>query len=142
MTSKRTVAIPLMAFMLMGLPAVSRAGDAARGRALYLRYCASCHGVKGDGRGPVAAALKTSPSDLRLLSHRYGTPLPEDQIAGFIDGRADVVAHGPRDMPVWGERVWQYPEGKGPPSHVTSRIADLVAYLQSIQERRHHASLR
>lgn len=109
---------------------------------MYLRDCASCHGVKGDGQGPVAAELKTPPTDLRLLSLRYGTPLPEDQIARFIDGRADIAAHGPRDMPVWGEQVWKYSEGKGPSSQVTSRVADLVAYLQSIQERQHHASLR
>jgi len=109
---------------------------------LYLRNCASCHGIKGDGQGPVAAQLKTPPTDLRLLSLRYGNPLPEDQIARFIDGRADIVAHGPREMPVWGEQVWKYPEGTEPSSQVTSRVADLVAYLQSIQEWEHRASLR
>ncbi len=121
---------------------VAQAGDVKRGRALYLRYCASCHGVKGDGHGPVAPALKTPPADLRLLSARYGNPLPEDQIASFIDGRADIVAHGPREMPAWGEEVWQNREGKGPETQVTRRIADLVAYLQSIQTPQHHASIK
>ena len=37
-------------------------------------------------------------------------------------------------MPVWGEEVWKYPKGEGLSSQVTSRIAVLVAYLQSIQE--------
>lgn len=122
--------------------AVASASDVSQGRSLYLRYCASCHGVKGDGRGPVAPALKTPPSDLRLLSHRYGSPLPEDQIASFIDGRADVVAHGPREMPVWGEQVWQYPEGTRHETQVTPKIANLVAYLQSIQTPQHHASIK
>lgn len=128
--------------LLIFTSAVASAGDVSQGRSLYLRYCASCHGIKGDGHGPVAPALKTPPSDLRLLSHRYGNPLPEDQIAGFIDGRADVVAHGPREMPVWGEQVWQYPEGKGHETQVTPKVANVVAYLQSIQMSEHHASIK
>ena len=140
MKFNRTLVLLLLGFLFGA--SIAGAGDVARGRVLYLRNCASCHGIKGDGRGPVAVALKTPPADLRVLSHQYGNPLPEDQIASFIDGRADVAAHGPRDMLVWGEQVWEYPEGKGPSSQVTSRIADLVAYLQSIQELQLHASLR
>lgn len=136
----RTFVVPLLGFLFVA--SIAAADDLERGRILYLRNCASCHGVKADGHGPVAAALKTLPSDLRLLWHRYGNPLPEDQIASFIDGRADIVAHGPRDMPVWGEQVWKYRPGKGPASQVTSRVADLVAYLQSIQRLRRHASIR
>ena len=140
MKLNRTLLLLLSGFLLAASTAA--AGDVARGRVLYLRNCASCHGVKGDGQGPIAAQLQTPPADLRLLSLRYGNPLPEGQIARFIDGRADIVAHGPRDMPVWGEQVWKYPESKGPSSQVTSRVADLVAYLQSIQELQHQASLR
>jgi hypothetical protein len=75
---------------------------------------------------------------LRLVSDRYGNPLPEDQIARFIDGRADVKAHGPRDMPVWGERF--YLETQGSEREVKHRIAKLVAYLQSIQTPNRQAS--
>ncbi len=125
---------------IMLVASTAGADDVTRGRALYLRNCASCHGVNGDGRGPVAPALKTPPADLRLLSRRYGDPLPVDEIARFIDGRADIAAHGPRDMPVWGDQVWQYSHGKGPSSQVTSAVADLVAYLESIQELTHHVS--
>lgn len=81
--------IPLFGLLLAGTTAIAADDDMAQGRALYLRYCASCHGIKGDGYGPVAPALKTAPADLRLLSHRYGNPLPEDEIARFIDGRAE-----------------------------------------------------
>jgi len=55
--------------------------------------------------------------------HRTGYPLPEDQIARFIDGRADVKAHGPRDMPVWGKRFYAEDGSK---SLVKDRIAKLV----------------
>jgi mono/diheme cytochrome c family protein len=132
--------IALLGLVLLGAASISRADEVTEGRALYLRNCASCHGVKADGNGPVARALTTKVSDLRFLSARYGNPLPEDQIARFIDGRADVIAHGPRDMPVWGDKVWQYPEGKGNELQVTPRVAALIAYLQSIQKIARNAS--
>jgi hypothetical protein len=79
----------------------------------------------------MARALTTPPANLRHLSERYGNPLPGDQIARFIDGRADVKAHGARDMPVWGRRF--YSEGQGSERQVKDLIVKLVAYLQSIQ---------
>jgi mono/diheme cytochrome c family protein len=105
----------------------------ARGWALYLDHCAVCHGRSGDGRGPMAKILSTPPDNLRLLSERYGNPLPTDQIATFIDGRAEVRGHGPRDMPVWGSSAWQKEPSQGEAGQVTEAIADLVAFLQSIQ---------
>lgn len=132
--------IPLLGLVLLGAASISSADEVTEGRTLYLRNCAACHGVKGDGNGPAAPALTTKASDLRFLSARYGNPLPQDQIARFIDGRADVIAHGPRDMPVWGEKVWEFPEGKGNPHQVTPRVAALIAYLQSIQKIGHNAS--
>ncbi len=125
-----------LAFGMLFLVAatMSKADDVTEGHKLYLRNCAACHGVNADGKGPAAPALTVKAPDLRLLSARYGNPLPQDQIARFIDGRADVIAHGPRDMPVWGEKVWEYPDGKGNPSQVTPQVAALVEYLQSIQK--------
>jgi mono/diheme cytochrome c family protein len=79
--------VPLVALLILGIAAVVRA-DEAQGRMLYLRDCASCHGLMGEGDGPIARALSTPPANLRLLSDRYGNPLPEDQVARFIDGRA------------------------------------------------------
>lgn len=38
-------------------------GDAATGKALYAKFCKSCHGSKGLGDGPKAASLKTYPGD-------------------------------------------------------------------------------
>jgi mono/diheme cytochrome c family protein len=98
--------VGMLGLLVVGSIATAMAAgtdDVAQGRFLYLQYCASCHGRYADGKGPVVPALSTPPANLRLLSERYGNPLPEDQIARFIDGRADVKAHGPRDMPVWGE---------------------------------------
>jgi mono/diheme cytochrome c family protein len=129
-------------FVLLLAPTIALAAsqadheDVARGRSDYLRLCASCHGVTGDGRGPVASVLRRPPADLRHLGERYGVPLQADRVAAFIDGRADVAAHGPRDMPVWGERFSDVQvDGKTAQEVARERIAALIAYLNSIQER-------
>lgn len=123
--------LALVGLLLFVATNTATADEIAEGRAIYLQYCASCHGVAADGKGPIAPILTTPPANLRLLSERYGNPLPEDQIARFIDGRADLKAHGPRDMPVWGKQF--FPDVQRANSDVKFLIARLVAYLQSIQ---------
>jgi mono/diheme cytochrome c family protein len=137
MTSSRVWTLALAGLLLTIATAASAENDAvAQGRQLYLEYCGSCHGLTGEGDGPVAPALTTPPANLRRLSDRFGSPLPEDQVARFIDGRAEVKAHGPRDMPVWGKRFYA---ATGDERAVRAMIGDLVAYLQSIQTGARHA---
>jgi mono/diheme cytochrome c family protein len=137
MTSTRKWNAALAGLLLICATAASAPGDdVAQGRQIYLEYCASCHGLTGEGDGPVAPALTTPPANLRRLSERFGNPLPEDQVARFIDGRAEVKAHGPREMPVWGARFFAETRNE---NAVRARIARLVAYLQSIQTGARHA---
>jgi cytochrome c oxidase cbb3-type subunit 2 len=53
-----------------------------RGKAVYERRCVGCHGVKGDGNGPVATFLNPRPRDFTLGSFKFrSTPsgsLPTD----------------------------------------------------------------
>jgi len=136
--SIRTWLAPFLGFLLLaGAASIAGADDVALGRQIYLERCVSCHGLTGEGDGPVASALTTPPANLRRLSERFGNPLPEDQIARFIDGRAAVKAHGPRDMPVWGTRFYAETHNE---RAVHAMIAELVAYLQSIQTAARHAS--
>jgi mono/diheme cytochrome c family protein len=128
----------LVGSLLIAAAPGAAAGNATKGRETYLQYCASCHGLSGKGDGPLARDLNTPPANLCKLSERYGSPLPEKQIARFIDGRVDVKAHGPRDMPVWGERF--YSEAQGSERRIKDLIANLVAYLQSIQVGPRHAA--
>jgi mono/diheme cytochrome c family protein len=108
--------------------------DVTEGRVLYARYCASCHGLAADGRGPVASVLTRNPSDLRRLAERHGTPLPADRLARFIDGRETVATHGPREMPVWGQRfAVPEPEASGRTPAVDARITRILDYLATIQ---------
>jgi hypothetical protein len=48
-----------------------------------------------------------------------------------IDGRQSVRAHGPGEMPVWGD-VLSRTEGQNE-AVVRSRINTLVSYLESLQ---------
>ena len=114
-----------------------RQGPAA-GQHLFMTYCAACHGILADGNGPVAPQLVKRPPDLTTLSDRYGVPLPVEKIAAFIDGRDDVLAHGPREMPVWGARFFDDDPALSPNAEGAKRrtIRVIVEYLESIQSRR------
>jgi mono/diheme cytochrome c family protein len=126
--------------LVAGNVASAASKQVARGRALYLPYCAVCHGVTAKGDGPIARSLTAPPANLRRLAERFGNPLPEDRVARYIDGRAEVKAHGPRDMPVWGT-LFYYKSGANE-RRAQQWIAQLVAYLQSIQSPIRQASLR
>jgi mono/diheme cytochrome c family protein len=125
--------VSLIGILLIGSAAMALTGPLDQGHVFYIALCASCHGTNGEGDGPAASTLSTHPSNLHLLSERYGNPLPGDQIAQFIDGRVDVKAHGPRDMPVWGETATSE-EGQA-----KRWVAEVVAYLQSIQKHEQNA---
>ena len=62
------------------------------GRDVFDRKCAGCHG-SSRGEGPQFVEGYGAPApDLRGLAIRYGSPLPRDELARFIDGRSDVEA--------------------------------------------------
>jgi len=105
------------------------------GEALFERYCSACHGASGRGDGPVASSLATSVPDLTSLSQRHGGEFPAAWVRETIDGRFQVMAHGPRSMPVWGYEFW-IEEGADAPAEGETRalIERLVNYLRSIQE--------
>ena len=95
--------------------------------------CAPCHGRAGKGDGPVAAALKTVPADLTILSRRNGGIFPTTDVIAFIIGTGrPLPAHGPGDMPVWGP-LFRALEASDP--RVKVRIENIVAYIESIQVR-------
>ena len=97
-------------------------GSSVIGATLYHIHCASCHGESGRGDGLVGKALRTPPADLTTLAAKNGGIFPEAMVSDFIDGTRDVLAHGPRTMPVWG-MVFQ--------DHGT--IHKIVDYLRDLQ---------
>lgn len=126
-----------MAIALAGLclaPSVRAAQPSVRaGRGYYMRYCASCHGINGDGHGPIASEMVKPPANLRLLGDKYGMPLPAARLAELIEGLNAPRAHGYRDMPVWGVRLYEMGHGK---REISRTIRDIVDYLDTIQNHR------
>lgn len=97
---------------------------------LFQAYCAPCHGVDGRGAGPAAPALKTKVPDLTLLTRKNRGQFPVARIRETILGEQVVVAHGSREMPIWGP-IFHQVEGDMDWGNV--RLENLVKYLESIQ---------
>lgn len=111
------------------------AARVASGQRLFAAYCSSCHGLRGQGDGPVAVALKTKPADLTHLAQRAGGAFDASKVAAFIDGRTRIEAHGEREMPVWGRLYDDRNENLMTDESLLSpgMIFDIVEYLRTIQ---------
>src|SRR5579872_2105023 len=136
---KRRNLFLIMTAIILTLAPLARAAskdDVRDGEKYFRRYCASCHGMTGTGDGPVARTLAKPPANLRMLSDKYGSPLPVAKLADLIDGRDAVRAHGTAEMPVWGERLYAMGEGERGELGISEVIGKIVAYLETIQDRR------
>ena len=115
------------------------------GRREYVLSCAVCHGVGGKGDGIYRELLKGSPADLTILAKQNRDVFPYQKVFEIIDGRQEVKAHGPRDMPIWGAIYRK--EGNGdilvaplygmnvpydPEIYVRVRITALIDYLHRL----------
>jgi mono/diheme cytochrome c family protein len=105
--------------------------SAAKGKLIYVRYCASCHGTTGRGDGIVATELRVPPTDLTRLAEKAGGRFPEDVVTRSIDGRRTPRVHGTPDMPVWGE-VFERTEGTDSLT-VDSALRRVTHYIWSLQ---------
>jgi cytochrome c oxidase cbb3-type subunit 2 len=93
----------LIAATALVLARPAHAGDVllAEGREVYERYCAGCHGMAGDGRGPAADMLLVKPRDFtkgvfKFRSTPAGTlPTDDDLLRTITRGLART------SMPEW-----------------------------------------
>ena len=92
-------------------PVSPDAGSIERGKVLFIKYCASCHGTGGKGDGPVAARLPVETPDLT-------------RIAGVLkDGDlAWKIATGRSPMPKWGDKLTE------------EQIWDIVNFIRHLQQ--------
>lgn len=111
---------------------VVRNEPASNGKQMYVSYCASCHGVDGRGRGPVASSLKIPPADLTQLTRNNNGKYPSTHVVSVLQSGASTPGHGTTDMPVWGSIFAQMDGGQRSLTK-TLRISNLSDYLQSIQ---------
>ena len=106
----------------------------------FLNSCAACHGVDGKGAGFLTLLFRgIDPGDLTQLAAGNDGVFPLEHVFSVIDGREEVAAHGPRRMPIWGDRYMKEALSDWGPDEmnelrVRNRIYSLVHYLQSIQE--------
>jgi hypothetical protein len=103
-----------------------------KGPDLFRAHCAACHGADGKGNGPVAPALNTKPTDVTVIARENGGSFPAKRIRRVIEGDDLIMAHGSREMPVWGpifhQVEWDRDFGE-------IRLQNLVNYLESIQQK-------
>ena len=131
------------AISILGLVSLSAWALAAPefdlGKQEFERNCAICHGLSAKGEGIFGDLLVLTIPDLTTLSARNRGKFPVDRIYGVIDGRAEIRAHGPRQMPIWGNYYTMMPlhETDDYPynaeAYVRSRIVALIDYLDRLQ---------
>jgi mono/diheme cytochrome c family protein len=91
---------------------MAQAAVIARGKAVYLIYCAQCHGYNHDGNGTVGQSFAPLPADLRS--------------AGVQDSPAGVL---------FKNISYGIPDGRQPPLHATITVDDrwkVVAFIKSL----------
>jgi mono/diheme cytochrome c family protein len=131
----RLVAI-IVATALAGVRAAHAADEPPEPRrALYLRYCASCHGPFGGGDGVVAPYLNPRPTDLTQIMKKNNNTFPFQATMKVLDGTNNVRAHGSPEMPVWGE-VWREQDGVSPDQRAAAqgKLVLITDYLFTIQD--------
>lgn len=97
----------------------------------FRRHCALCHGLDGTGGGPLAEAMKAVPTDLTRLGARSNGEFPSVRVADVIRNGGGVLGHGSSAMLAWGNYFGE----KGNPKVGKERIAELVAYIKSLQQK-------
>jgi mono/diheme cytochrome c family protein len=104
--------------------------DPSSGKEMFFLYCASCHGLDGQGEGSASGAFKRPPPDLTLLSKRNSGKYPTARVEAAIQGDASIPAHGSREMPMWGQvfRGMQNDQ-----VIVKLRVHNLAEYVKGIQ---------
>ena len=109
------------------------------GKREYVSNCAVCHGLTGKGDGVYKEFLNKSPSDLTSIAKANQGVFPYQKVYEIIDGRQQVKAHGPGDMPIWGaeyraKSATDYLDVPyDPEAYVRTRILALVEYVNRLQ---------
>ena len=120
---------------IVALPVMAQ--DPSEGERLFSYRCATCHGLEANGKGPMAPVLLLQPPDLTQLQSNNNGIFPLTRTIERIDGRDPLISHG-SPMPVYGDffegRDVSLKTESGQPIMTSQPIADLVAWLQSIQQ--------
>jgi len=147
--AKTVATLAVASLLVLGLHHSGSAQTTDASKFEYQSSCAPCHGEDGKGKGPLSAELKTSPPDLTVLAKKNNGVFPISKVYQVIDGREIVIAHGTREMPIWGTRYMpdlnmaaspNAPDMFANPRYdperiVRLRILAVIDYLSRIQEK-------
>jgi mono/diheme cytochrome c family protein len=116
--------VAIAALLLLASPGAALAGDAAAGKTPFVANCASCHGERGKGDGPVGAALQPPPRDFTLGEFKYdtdadGTPGSDADLKNVIRNGAMKYGGSPLMAP------W--------PTLSDADVDNIVAYIRSLK---------
>jgi mono/diheme cytochrome c family protein len=101
-----------------------------KGPDLFRAHCAPCHGSDGKGHGPVSPALRDPIPDLTTIAQRNGGIYPEQRISKIVSGDEAMIAHGSRDMPIWGLIFHQVENDR---DYGNVRLRNVNEYVKSLQ---------
>jgi mono/diheme cytochrome c family protein len=144
MTMKKLIATAAFAgvgALIASGPGFAQQAKLDLGKREYTANCGTCHGMTGKGDGPYIEYLKKTPSDLTVLAKANKGVFPFQRVYEIIDGRQDVAAHGPRDMPIWGNDYSVMAAAHNvdvpydPEAYVRTRIMALIDYIGRLQAR-------
>jgi len=138
---KLVVTFAMIASGIVVLNSAAWAQGSDSGMSEFQSSCATCHGVDGEGKGPLSPQLKVLPADLTVLAKKNNGVFPFETVYEIIDGRKEVAAYGTRDMPIWGNRygpnvaqTFIIP-GFDPETMIRMRILAVIDYLNRIQKK-------
>lgn len=134
----RPHAAALSAVLTLGACATIPPQDAdaiARGQLIYAKECAACHGPTGTDAGAQALGTGEVPPDLTLLSARNDGIFPHEFVRRFVLGLIEKE-NSDSAMPDFASvgLAHVYPEGGADGEVLEADFADLLAYLESIQQ--------
>ncbi|NJD89393.1 MAG: cytochrome C [Betaproteobacteria bacterium] len=141
--NRTRIACAIAGAALAGMTAASMAADRPDyGKREFDSNCAVCHGRLGKGDGPYAGMVDTKGgADITQLTKKNGGVFPIYKVTQTIDGRFQVKAHGPREMPIWGadylidakDKLASADTPFDPEVLVTYRIYALAEYVSRLQ---------
>lgn len=131
-----TVASVLCLSLIAGcVQTPAQSSSVARGKAVYLKECAQCHGTTGEGGGPASLGLGVAPPDLTGLTMRNDGFFPREFVQRFVLGaleKDDPDAAMPDFGTVGLQHV--YPDGGANAEVLTADISAMLDYLDTIQK--------
>ena len=115
-------------------------GSADLGKYEYDSSCAACHGPTGKGDGWYATRILKNvfkAPELTDLSKKNNGVFPFLRVYEIIDGRQQVEAHGPKNMPIWGRAFSDEASVENPyysaEAFARAKILALTEYIYRLQ---------